>query len=48
MSRTKKREPKNPRELVILGMILTRKGGPMKDRRQRRSKDARQKREDFS
>lgn len=28
---------KKPRELTTLGMILTRKGGPMKDRRKKRT-----------
>jgi hypothetical protein len=48
MSKSKRREPKKPRELVILGMILACKGGRMRDKRQRRPKDARQKEEDFS
>lgn len=32
----KKRKPREPRDLVVLGMILTRKGGKMTDRRLRR------------
>lgn len=39
--KTKKKRPTAPRELVTLGMILTRKGGSMRDRRERRSKDDR-------
>lgn len=34
MARKKsKRKQKQPRDLITLGMLLTRKGGPMKDRR---------------
>lgn len=36
MNHLKKRKPREPRGLVVLGMILTRKGGKMKDRRLRR------------
>ena len=38
---------KGARSLVMLGMILTRKGGRMRDRRERRAKDARRERERF-
>ena len=41
----KKRKPRKPRNLEALGMILGRKGGPMRDRRERRPKDARRRRE---
>lgn len=41
----KKRKPRKPRNLEALGMILGRKGGPMRDRRQRRPKDSRRLRE---
>ena len=42
MSRTiKVREQKEPRNLVVRDMILNTKGGPMRDRRNRRPKDAR-------
>ena len=37
----KKRKPKKPRHLVTLGMILSRKGGAMKDRRDKKSMDYR-------
>lgn len=37
----KKRAPRKPRCLAALDMILGRKGGPMRDRRLRRPKDAR-------
>ena len=37
----KARKQKQPRDMVTLGMILTCKGGPMRDRRERRPKDAR-------
>ena len=33
MAKPKKRKPKKPRNIVVLGMILTRKGGFMRDRR---------------
>lgn len=33
MAKPKKRKPKKPRSIVVLGMILTRKGGFMRDRR---------------
>lgn len=33
MAKQKKRKPKKPRNIVVLGMILTRKAGRMKDRR---------------
>lgn len=33
----KKRKQKKVRELATLGMILTRKGGPMKDKRLKRT-----------
>lgn len=36
MAKPKKRKPKKPRSLVALGMILTRKGGFMRDRREPR------------
>jgi hypothetical protein len=48
MARSKKREPKKARELVILGMILANKSTFMRDRRERRPKDARQQRENFT
>ncbi len=32
----KKRKQKEPRSMIVLGMILTRKGGRMKARRDRR------------
>lgn len=35
-SKIRKRKQKKPRSLVTLGMILTRKGGYMKDRREGR------------
>jgi len=35
-SKIRKRKPKKPRDLIALGMILTRHGGPMKDRREPR------------
>ena len=35
-SKLRKRKQKKPRNLVVLGMILTRKGGYMKDRREKR------------
>jgi len=35
----KKRKLKKKRSLVILGMILTRRGGPMKDKREIRGGD---------
>jgi hypothetical protein len=38
MKRTKRRKARN---LEVVAMILTRKGGPMRDRRDRRPKDAR-------
>jgi hypothetical protein len=44
---TKKRKPKAPRDLVTLGMILTRRGGRMRDRRERRPRDARRKKEEM-
>lgn len=34
-----KKKPKKPRHLVTLGMILSRKGGTMQDRRAKRPKD---------
>lgn len=36
MASLKKRKPKKPRSLVVLGMILTRKAGKIKDRRRDR------------
>lgn len=42
-----KRAPKKKRDLVILGMILTKKNTFLRDRRMRRAKDARKVREDF-
>lgn len=36
----KKKKPKRPRNIEILQMTLHCKGGPMKDRRQRRAKDS--------
>ena len=45
MKAPKKRKPKKPRSLVVLGMILTRKGGAMKDRRERRGGDRNEQRE---
>lgn len=36
MAKQKKRKPKKLRSIVMLGMILTRRGGPMKDRRSAR------------
>lgn len=41
----KNRKRHAPRDLVTLGMILNCKGGPMRDRRERRPKDARRRRE---
>ncbi len=38
-SKLRKRKQKKPRDLIVLGMILTRKGGPMKDRREKRNKN---------
>lgn len=35
-SKLRKRKQKKPRNVVVLGMILTRKGGFMKDRREAR------------
>lgn len=35
------RKPKGARSAVVLDMILNTKGGPMRDRRERRMKDAR-------
>jgi hypothetical protein len=46
--KTKKRKMRKPRDLVTLGMILSCKGGPMRDRRERRAKDARRVREEMS
>jgi hypothetical protein len=43
--RNKKRKRKKARNLVILGMILTRHGGPMKDRREPRGGDRNEQRE---
>lgn len=40
-SKLRKRKPKKPRGLAALGMILAAKGGPMRDRRERRPDDAR-------
>ncbi|HAN16503.1 MAG TPA: hypothetical protein DCP73_13280 [Chloroflexi bacterium] len=37
----KRRKPRRPRNAIALGMLLSRKGGPMRDRRSRRAKDAR-------
>lgn len=37
----KRKAPKKPRNLEVLGMILTRKAGVMRDRRARRPKDTR-------
>ena len=45
-SSKKKRAPKKPRSLVTLGMILTRKAKSW-DPRDRRSKDARRRREEM-
>ena len=39
MGKKKKRKPKKKRHLETMGMILTRKGGPMRDRRLRREKE---------
>lgn len=36
MAKPKKRKPKKARNLTVLGMILTRKGGFMRDRREPR------------
>lgn len=51
MSHSKKREPKKARSLVILGMILAGKGEHanvrLRDKRERRPKDARRQREQF-
>jgi len=38
-TKSRKRKQKKPRDLIVLGMILTRKGGPMRDRREKRNKD---------
>lgn len=46
MAKPKKRKPKKPRDLVVLGMILTRKGGFMRDRREPR-RGARNKQRDI-
>lgn len=37
----KPRQQKTPRNAIVEDMLLTRKGGPMRDRRERRPKDAR-------
>ncbi len=37
----KVRKQKKPRQLAVLDMLLNTKGGPMKDKRTRRAKDAR-------
>lgn len=42
-----KKKPSKARNLEVLGMILTRKGGPMRDRRLRRPNDTRTKSRDF-
>ena len=39
MTKLKKRKMKKPRSLVVLGMILTRKGRVMDDRREARQGD---------
>jgi hypothetical protein len=44
MGRKRKR---GGRSGIALAMILTRRGGPMRDRRKRRSKDERQRRRDM-
>jgi hypothetical protein len=36
----KPRKPKKPRNMVVVGMLLSHKGGAMRDRRCRRPKDA--------
>ena len=41
----KPRKQKKARNMVVLGMLLTTKGGPMRDRRERRINDARRKRD---
>ena len=33
-------KPSEPRSMVTVGMLLHRKGGPMRDRRARRPRDA--------
>lgn len=40
MSRTKKREMKAPREMITLNMLLHCKGGKMRHKNDRRTKDA--------
>lgn len=37
----KPRKPAEPRNMVVLGMLLATKGGPMRDRRERRPRDRR-------
>ena len=36
-----RRKPRKPRNLEVLEMILTRKGGPHRDRREKRSSNPR-------
>ena len=48
MVQSKKRMPKKPRDLVILGMILANKSTFLRDRRERRPKDARRQREEYA
>ena len=36
----KHRQQKKPRSIITMDMILNCKGGPMRDRRERRAKDA--------
>lgn len=49
MSRSikKLKKPRKPRDMITLAMLLSRHGGAMRDRRDRRSKDARRHREDM-
>lgn len=42
-----KKKPKKSRHIVTLGMILSRKGGPMQDRRTKKSMEHRHLREIF-
>jgi hypothetical protein len=48
MARSKKRVPRKPRNLMILGMIIMNKNTTMRDKRERRPKDARRVREEFA
>lgn len=50
MSKPAKKQPRKPRSVEALTAIFSCKGGPMRDRRERRPKDARRswKREDWS